>query len=67
VSKVLQKRKATVQDRLARVVRAAEPERFSEPDLRTLRKQFLVELTQIMGEEGLIQEILIPAISSSEN
>jgi hypothetical protein len=67
VSKALQSRKATVQDRLARVIRAAEPERFIEPDLRTLRKQFLVELTQIVGEEGLIQEVLIPSIVSSEN
>lgn len=67
VSKVLQGRKATVQDRLARVVRAAEPERFIEPDLRTLRKQFLVELSQIVGEEGLIQEVLIPSIVASEN
>jgi flagellar basal body-associated protein FliL len=67
VGKVLQGRKATVQDRLARVVRAAEPERFIEPDLRTLRKQFLVELTQIVGEEGLIVEVLIPSIVSSEN
>jgi hypothetical protein len=67
VSEVLQRRKATVQDRLARVVRAAEPERFIEPDLRTLRKQFQVELTQIVGEEGLIVEVLIPSIVSSEN
>ncbi len=67
VSEVLQRRKATVQDRLGRVVRAAEPERFIEPDLRTLRKQFQVELAQIVGDEGVIQEVLIPSIVSSEN
>lgn len=67
VGEVLQRRRATVQDRLARVVRAAEPERFIEPDLRTLRKQFQAELTQIVGEEGLITEVLIPSIVSSES
>jgi len=67
VNDLFQRRKATVQDRLARVVRAAEPERFTEPDLRTLRKQFQNELTQIVGEEGLILEVLIPSIVSSES
>lgn len=66
VSEALQRRKATIQDRLSRVVRAAEPERFVEPDLRSLRKQFQAELSQIVGEEGLIQEVLIPSITSSE-
>jgi flagellar basal body-associated protein FliL len=67
VNEVLQRRKATVQDRLSRVVRAAQPEEFTEPDLRTLRKQFQVELDQIMGQDGLIREVLIPSIVANEN
>lgn len=67
VSDILQRRKATVQDRLTRVVRAADPERFTEPDLRTLRTQFRSELAEIVGDEKLIREVLIPSIISSEN
>lgn len=67
VTEVLQRRKATIQDRLTRVIRASEPERFTEPDLRTLRKQFQNELNQIVGDEKLILEVLIPSIVSSEN
>ncbi|HOB74217.1 MAG TPA: hypothetical protein PKG54_06800 [Phycisphaerae bacterium] len=66
VEEVLQRRKNTIQDRLSRIVRAAEPERFSEPDLRSLRKLFEAELGQLVGDEGLIQEVLIPTITSSE-
>ena len=64
---ILQRRKATVQDRLTRVIRAAEPERFVEPDLRTLRRPFQTELNAIVGDDKLIKEVLIPSISSSEN
>lgn len=67
VNDVLARRKATIQDRLGRIIRAAEPERFTEPDLRTLRRQFKAELGQIIGEEGLISEVLIPSIVCNEN
>jgi hypothetical protein len=67
LTEILQRRKATVQDRLTRAIRAAEPERFTEPDLRTLRKQFHAELIQIVGDDEMIQEVLIPSIVSSEN
>ncbi len=67
LNEVLQRRKATVQDRLARVIRAAEPERFTEPDLRTLRKQFQTELNLVVGDDQIIQEVLIPSIVASEN
>lgn len=67
VNEIFQRRKATVQDRLVRVIRAADPERFTEPDLRTLRTQFRAELADIVGDENLIREVLIPSIISSEN
>lgn len=66
VTEILQRRKNTIQDRLSRIVRAAEPERFSEPDLQSLRKLFRAELGQVVGDETLIQEVLIPTITSSE-
>lgn len=66
LNEILQRRKAAIQDRLTQVVRGAEPDRFSEPDLRTLRKQIQTELGAVVGDEKLIHEVLIPSIVSSE-
>ncbi len=62
VSDTISRKKATIQDRLSRVVRALDPQRFSEPDLSTLRQQFKHELLQIVGSEDAIKEVLIPTI-----
>jgi hypothetical protein len=62
VSDTFSRKRATIQDRLSRVVRALDPQRFSEPDLSTLRQQFRHELSQIVGNEDAIREVLIPSI-----
>ena len=62
VSETVGRKKATIQDRLGRVVRALEPQRFSEPDLATLRDRFRHELSQILGPDCEIKEVLIPSI-----
>jgi hypothetical protein len=71
VEEILQRRQATIQDRFSRVVRSLDPQRFTEPDLATLRQQFRYELSRIVGEtqEGeTIREVLIPSlVRYSEN
>lgn len=62
ISELLARKKATLQDRFGRVVRAMDPQRFSEPDLCTLREQFKHELSQIVGEAASVREVLIPSI-----
>jgi len=62
ISEVIDHKKATIQDRLGRVVRSLDPQRFSEPDLATLRSQFKHELGQIVGDEEAVKEVLIPSI-----
>ncbi|HOW73141.1 MAG TPA: flagellar basal body-associated FliL family protein [Phycisphaerae bacterium] len=62
VKEILERRKETIRDRFTRVVRSADPSRFMEPDLATLRDQFKAELSQVIGKEGAIQEVLIPQI-----
>jgi len=62
IAELLARKKATLQDRFGRVVRAMDPQRFSEPDLCTLREQFQYELSQIVGEEATVREVLIPSI-----
>lgn len=62
IKEILERRKETIRDRFTRVVRSADPSRFMEPDLATLRDQFKAELSQVIGKEGAIQEVLIPQI-----
>lgn len=62
VKSVVERKKATIQDRLSRIVRALDPQRFTEPDLATLRRQFQAELGQILGDEKIVKEVLIPSI-----
>jgi hypothetical protein len=68
LTSTLNRKKATIQDRLSRVVRSLDPQRFTEPDLATLRQHFKIELGQIVGNEKAVKEVLIPSIVKySEN
>ena len=60
LKKMLESYKATIEDRLNRVVRAAEPQDLQEDGLETIRRQVKHELSQIVGDEKMIEEILIP-------
>jgi flagellar basal body-associated protein FliL len=60
LKKMLEGFKATIEDRLSRVVRSAEPQDLQEDGLETIRRQVKHELGQIVGDEKMIEEILIP-------
>ena len=59
---VLERRRETIKDRFTRIVRAADPDCFSEPDLATVRGQFKHELDQVIGIEDAVDEVLIPSV-----
>ncbi len=62
-TKLVEERRFTVQDRFAGIVRAADPQRFQEPDLATLRQDFREALRKVVDDEKLeIKEVLIPTI-----
>ncbi len=50
---------ATIKDRLVRVVRGMEPERFAESDLMTLRTQVKEALRGLLGSDIKIEEVLL--------
>jgi flagellar basal body-associated protein FliL len=60
LKKMLEGYKATIEDRLSRVVRSAEPQDLQEDGLETIRRQVKHELGQIVGDEKMVEEILIP-------
>lgn len=60
IRKTFEKKRATIEDIIARIVRSAEPTHLSEDGLETLRRQIHFELGRICSEESGITEILIP-------
>jgi len=62
-TRLVEANKARIEDRFTRVVRNMDPERFTEPDLATLRNQFKFELDRMTEKEGMIKEVLIPSAS----
>ncbi len=57
---LLEANKATIEDRLNRVIRSAEPQDLQEDGLETVRRQIRHELNQIVGDDKMIDEVLIP-------
>lgn len=60
--KFVECRAARIQDRFSSVIRGADPKRFLEPDLATLRERFKEELSQVAEDDELVREVLIPSI-----
>jgi flagellar basal body-associated protein FliL len=57
---LVKQRAAEIGDRMARILRSASDRMLKEDDLRALRQQMLEGLREIMGEESLIERVLIP-------
>ncbi|MBU0639921.1 MAG: hypothetical protein KKB50_13715 [Planctomycetes bacterium] len=53
-------RKDELADRVAQIVRGAEPRELAEDDLRTLRLKLCRAFNQIAGDDRLIERVLIP-------
>lgn len=56
----LKNRKATVTDVVSRIIRSADGKHLSEPGLETLKRKIRFELGSLIGDEKLIEEVLIP-------
>lgn len=60
VKEFLEKRKSTIEDTLSRVIRSSEEKHLAEPGLETLKRQVRFELNSLVGDEHLIEQVLIP-------
>ena len=65
IEALLELRKNTIDDRLSKVIRAANPKYLDEPGLETMQRQFKHELDQILGDDTLIKAILFPEFSKT--
>ena len=57
--------KARINDRVNFVVRSAEPQDLNEPGLETIKRRLKHELATALGDEQLLQEVLIPELLQS--
>jgi flagellar basal body-associated protein FliL len=57
--------KARINDRVNFVIRSAEPQALNEPGLETIKRRLKHELAKVLGDEQLIQEVLIPEMLQS--
>jgi hypothetical protein len=65
VAKLIALRKATIDDRITKVIRGADPKFLSEPGMETIRRQIKFELDKIIGNEHTLKELLIPKLLQS--
>jgi len=65
VEQAIAAKSATIKDRFTRVVRSMEPDRFVEPELTTLRTQLKAELSQLLGSDLKLGEVLLTDFSSA--
>ncbi len=60
IEAVVAERKGEISDIVARIVRSADPRVLAEDELKTLRMQVQHALTPILGDEDLVERVLIP-------
>ncbi|HNQ22319.1 MAG TPA: hypothetical protein PKK06_04425 [Phycisphaerae bacterium] len=65
VKKLVEERKDRLLDRVNVTVRRAELKHLNEPGLDTIKRQLKYEFEQILGEPGLVRDVLIPEILQS--
>ena len=56
----IENRKNTVDDVISRVIRSADERHLAEPGLETLKRQIRFELGRLIGDDKIIEHVLIP-------
>jgi flagellar basal body-associated protein FliL len=64
---LIEANKAKITDRVNYVFRSAVPPHVSEPGLDTIKRRLKREVDAILGDEHLIQEILVPEMLQSSS
>jgi len=60
VKEFLENRKSTINDALSRILRSVDEKHLNEAGLETLKRQFQFELSSLIGDDALIEQVLIP-------
>jgi len=63
--RLVKEKQERIRDRINFVLRSAEPTHLAEPGLETIKRRIKHELDQLLGDERLIREVLIPEFLQS--
>ncbi len=64
VKEFLENRKSTINDALSRILRSVDEKHLNEPGLETLKRQFRFELSSLINDDAVIEQVLIPECMS---
>jgi len=59
---MLENRQHAIEDRIGQVVRSADQRHLAEPGLESLKRQIQFELNNMLGDDQLIEAVLIPEL-----
>ncbi len=59
-NQLVAERQREISDRAARIIRGADPAVLHEPELKTLRMQLQHAIGEVIGDQDIILEVLIP-------
>jgi hypothetical protein len=59
---LVEAKKSRIQDRISSVIRSSEPKYLNEPGLETLKRILKHEFGQLMGDNQIIREVLVPEL-----
>lgn len=65
IEEAIKLRESTIMDRFNTVIRRADTKFLNEPELQTIRRQLQHELESIIGDDQIIEELLIPKFFQS--
>jgi len=65
VAALLESKGERIRDRINFVIRSADPKHLNEPGLETIKRRIKHELDDLLGDERLIKEVLIPELLQS--
>lgn len=62
---LIEAHKARIDDRINFVIRSAEPQFLHEPTLATVKRRLKAEFDRLLGDDHLVEEVLIPEMLAS--
>lgn len=65
VKTLIESNKARIDDRINFVIRSADPAYLNEPTLATIKRRLKAEFDRLLGDDHLVEEVLIPEMLAS--
>jgi len=65
VEQLIKRKRERIRDRVNFVIRSAEPSHLAEPGLETIKRRIKHEIDELLGDDRIVREVLIPEFLQS--